>query len=271
MNSLIIPVNFSDCSSNAARYAADLAKTIQGEIHLIHVIATDTSAELMMTGPMYQEMLEAAETYMQQLQQELTRRTAGAVPVHTSVVIGSVIGQVEVLCDRLHPYAVVLGVTGPTLTKTITGSPVSALLHLAYPVLVLPENAVFHQFQRIALACDVHDLESGLPHSLPLLKTLRQQFHARIDIITIEDWKTWTGEEYFLRSQVWKRRLGELEPEIHQVHTSQVAEGIADYLVEHPADLVIVFPKKHNILELHTSQSRKFARHSSVPVLSLHE
>lgn len=271
MKPIVVPVNFSHCSTNAARYAADLAQAIQGELHLINVLQVYTTAELMMTESMYQEMIDSANTYIKALRDELAERTSHAVPVHTTVVLGTVSGQVEALCDQLNPYAVVLGAAGPTITKTLTGSPVAPLLHLPYPVLVIPEDAAFHQFQRIALACDVNDLESGLPHSMPLLKELRHQFHAHIDIVTIENWKTWTEGEYELRAQTWKSRLKALEPELHQVHSTRVEEGIADYLADHPADLVIVFPKKHNALEFHTSQSRKFAKHGHIPVLSLHE
>jgi nucleotide-binding universal stress UspA family protein len=224
-----------------------------------------------MTQYTYDTMVDSANTFIKDVQIELIQRTHNKIPVHTHVETGTVYGQVEALCDRLKPYAVILGASGPTFEKFVSGSPVGSLLHLPFPVLVVPEHVPFHRFQQIVLACDINDLESGLPHSLPLLKELQKRFDAHIDIVTVESGKTWTGEQFYVQAEAWKTRLKDLQPEMHLVHHARVEEGLLDFLADHPADLVIVFPKKHSFLEFHTSQSRKFAKHSNVPVLSLHE
>ncbi|MES1249888.1 MAG: universal stress protein, partial [Chitinophaga rupis] len=54
MKPLVVPVNFSSCSSCAARYAADLAETIQGEVHLINVVNYPfTASDMVMTEEIY--------------------------------------------------------------------------------------------------------------------------------------------------------------------------------------------------------------------------
>jgi hypothetical protein len=45
---------------------------------------------------------------------------------------------------------------------------------------------------------------------------------------------------------------------------------VLDYVEDHQADLVLVFPKKHGLLEFHISQARKIALESLVPVMSVH-
>ena len=38
MKNIIVPVDFTETSNNAARYAADLAAFIGAELHLVHVL-----------------------------------------------------------------------------------------------------------------------------------------------------------------------------------------------------------------------------------------
>jgi len=272
MKSIVVPVNFSPCAANAARYAADLALAIHSDLHLIHVLQVPVnSAELTMTQYLYEEMVESADIALKQLQFELIKRTNHRVKIQIHLDAGGVGAKIKELCRELQPYAIVLGATAPTFEKFLVGSPISSLLHnMDYPVLVVPETYSFHPFRRILLACDLEDIGSGIPYSLPLLKGLREQFGSRFDIVTVGTQNVLTEELHVLDSVGWKTKLKELYPEIHYVQGSKVEDGILDYLAHNDADLILVFPKKHGLLEFHVKQSRKVARHSPVPVLSLH-
>jgi nucleotide-binding universal stress UspA family protein len=272
MKSIVVPVNFSACASNAAHYAADLATAIQADLHLIHVIQVPvSSAELTMTQYLYESMIESANTSLQELQVELTRRTSHRIKVEISLEAGNVDAKVKDLCRKLQPYALVLGATGPTFEKFLAGSPVASLLHnLDHPVLVVPENYAFQPFRRILLACDLDDLGSGIPRTLPLLKDLRERFGSRFDILTVETNKVLSDEASVFGSDGWKTQLKELYPEIHYIRKTRVEEGIVEYLAHNETDLIMVFPKKHGFLDFHVSQSRKVAQQSPLPVLSLH-
>jgi nucleotide-binding universal stress UspA family protein len=273
MTSIIIPVNFSACSENAARYAADLAQAIRADLHLIHVIEIPmTSADMVMTEALYQEMVESSSASLKELQLRLQKRTHNTIKVDTQIEVGSVTGKMKEVCHELRPYAVVLGASGPSFEKFLAGSPVSSLLHnLNYPVLVVPETATFHQFRRVLLACDLDDIGSGIPLSLPLLKDLRQFFGSKFDIVTVETGTVLSDEQKTFKYEGWKYQLKDLYPEIHYIRNSKVEDGIQEYLSKHETDLVMVFPKKHSLFEFHTSQSKKFTKHSTIPVMSMHE
>jgi nucleotide-binding universal stress UspA family protein len=273
MKSIVIPVNFSACSNNAARYAADLAQAIRADLHLVHVIEVPlTSADIIMTETLYEEMVESSSNSLKELQFDLRRRTRHSIKVEIRMEVGSVTGKMKELCQEIKPYAIVLGASGPTLEKFLAGSPVSLLLHnLNYPVLVVPEGVTFHQFRRVLLACDLDDIGSGIPMSLPLLKDLRQYFGSRFDIVTVETGSVLSEEQKTFQCESWKDQLKDLYPEIHYIRNTKVEDGIHEYLGRHEADLVMVFPKKHSFFEFHTSQSKKFTKHSTIPVMSVHE
>ena len=272
MKAIVVPVNFSPCSANAARYAADLARAIHADLRLIHVIQVPVnSAELMMTQSLYEEMVEFADIALKQLQFELTKRTNNRIKVDTTLEAGSVGAKVKDLCQQVKPYAIVLGAAGPSVEKFVAGSPVASLLQiLDCPVLVVPEAATFQQFRRILLACDLEDIGSDVANSLPLLKDLREQFGSSIAIVTVETSRVLREEDSVFEPGCWKDQLKALQPEVHYIRKSRVEEGILEYLGHNEADLIMVFPKTHGFFDFHTSQSRKLAKHSPVPVLSLY-
>jgi nucleotide-binding universal stress UspA family protein len=273
MKPIVVPVNFSPCAHNAALYAADLARILKADLHLIHVIQLPvTSAEMGMSEYLYESMVDTANTSLKELQVDLTRHTHGKVCVEISLEVGGLGSKVRELCQELAPFAVILGSSGPTLEKFITGSPLASLLHnIEFPVLVVPENIPFRHYHRILLACDLADLGAGLPQSLSLLKELRAHFGSRFDVLTVETPDVLEGEQAVFESEGWKEPFKDLYPEIHFIRTRKVDEGIREYLLQNEVDLVLVFPKKHRLFEFHVSQSRKVAKNSPIPVMSLHE
>jgi nucleotide-binding universal stress UspA family protein len=272
MKTIVVPIDFSPCSDNAVRYAADLALGIKADLHLIYVIQVPVSAaELTMTDYVYREMVEGANLSLQKTQADLLKRTQGRIRIDTMVEAGIVSAKVRDLCRQIKPYAVVLGAAGPSLEKFLAGSPVTSLLqNLDYPVLLVPETSSFQQFRRILLACDLEDIGSDMANSLPLLKELREKFKSRIDVVTVETSRVLREEGSLFEPGCWKDQIKELYPEVHYIRKPRVEDGILEYLAHNEADLIMVFPKKHGFLEFHTSQSRKLAQHSPIPVLSLH-
>ena len=273
MKPIVVPVNFTGSSSNAARYAADMALAVQGELHLIHVVQFPvTPAEIPTSDIMFEELQRNGETLLEALKKELTDRTNGYVPVSTHMDTGGVEYHLQKYCDRIKPFVVVMGASGNFLERMFAGSnTVRAVHHLPYPVLVIPDKAAFHAIRKIVLACDLDDIASGIPVSVSFLSELRDLFSAHFEVVNVITRSEQSEGQAVFEFDSWKDRLQEIYPEIHFVHTNKVDEGINDYLAGHPADLLLVFPKSHSLLEFHRSQAKKVVLHCPIPVMSLHE
>jgi nucleotide-binding universal stress UspA family protein len=63
---LLVPTDFSEDSEQAARYAVELAKRFQAEIHCIHVV--DIPADLLSTSDYY--MTGPSEAFLDQIREE---------------------------------------------------------------------------------------------------------------------------------------------------------------------------------------------------------
>ncbi len=262
MKTIVVPVNFSASSDNAARYAADMARAIDANLHLIHVIQIPAStAEIPTTEYVFEEMQNSAAEGLRLLREELVKRTDKKVDIFVHVDAGSLVYRINEFCAHSAPFVVVMGNSGN-----------SSIHHLPYPLIFVPENAAFHFIKKIVLACDLDDIAGGVPVASSILKELRDSFGSIFEVINI-----CTASQYHQNEaeaafefDCWKDKLHKLYPEVHFVRMKKIDQGIGEYLDSHPADLVLVFPKKHNILEFHSSYSKKIALHSKVPVMSIH-
>jgi nucleotide-binding universal stress UspA family protein len=271
MTSILVPVNFSPCSFNAARYAAGLAMATGAELHLLHVIQIPlTSTEMVMNEYLYTQMSEAAESGLKEIKTDILEQEPGLVSVTTHLQTGNVAEKVNEWYGALKAELIVMGVTAPTMEKFLAGSPVGNLLHLRHPLLVVPEHAKYEPLRRIVLACDESDIQHGIPHSLPLLRELRERTGATVDIVTVDTGSV-LSDEATCYCGTGPDSLAVLSPKRHYIRQHNVEEGLQAYLHDEAFDLTVVFPKRHSLLEFHPSRSRRLARHAQTPVLSLPE
>lgn len=274
MRTIVAPVNFTSISANAARYAADLALATQAELHLYYVLQLPvTVAEFPVTDYVFEGMQEAGAQGLEELQKELIKRTSGKVDIFTHMEVGTVENKIEEFCGHKKPFVVVMGVSGHTLERALTltgGNLTAAIRRLPYPLIVVPENAVFSQIHKIVLACDLNDISGGVPVSPAFLKELRDNFGASFDVLNINTRGQQQETANIMEVEAWKACILETFPEVHFVQTDNVEEGIAQYLNEHPADMLLVFPKRHNFFEFHRSHAKKLALNSNVPIMSIH-
>lgn len=273
MRTIVVPVNFSPASNNAARYAADLAVVISGSLQLVHVLQMPfTALEYPMPDGTLEGLRESAVTQLKELAAELNKRTANRVQVEMDIELGSVEYKVRKYCEEAQPFLVVMGSAGSPLNRLIAGSAtLQALRRLAYPILVIPEGVEFEQPERILLACDLKDIHSGMIGATGFLRELKDLFAARFDVVNITTPAEEGQGETVFTYEARRAQMKEIYPELHFVHTDTVDKGIGEYLKAHPAGWLIVFPKKHAFYELHSSQAKKIVLHSTIPVMSIHE
>ena len=270
MRTLLVPVDETDNSANAARYAADMALAIDGELHLLHVVRIPVMPAEAPVGYLFDQLERDGLTLLEALSKELAERTRGQVTIQTLQVIGGVEYQIAEVSRQLRPFAVVMGAPRGSVLGAIGGSPaVDAARHLPYPVLVIPAGVVFRRIRRIVLAAEAEDIGSGLPVTVAFLRQLWDLFGAHFDVVNVAG-KSDESEKVFELYR-WKEAWGELYPELHFVTAESIAEGVDKYIGEHDADWLMLFPKSHRWLEFHRSRSAGMVAHSRVPVMSVCE
>jgi nucleotide-binding universal stress UspA family protein len=255
MKSLLVPINFTDNAAGAARYAADLALAVEADIHLLHVIDL---------GFDFEETEQKGRDLLNSMRDELVERSHGQVAITTSLRLGDVETQIEECCLRMNPFAVVMGADDANFHGGFAEYHVAkAVARIRKPLLVIPAGESFHAVRKVVLACEADDVASEIPVPLDFLKQLRSYFACSFDIISV------SGKNQQALSDIFKLVLHDNFPELHFVRSSNIEEGIRNYLKNNRADWLMVFPKKHRLLEFHSSRARRIVSHSPIPVLSV--
>jgi nucleotide-binding universal stress UspA family protein len=139
---LLVPTDFSEDSEQAARYAVELAKRFQAEIHCIHVV--DIPADLMSTSDYY--MTGPSEQFVDQLREEskknleaFTEKNLEGAQVQTAFLEGSPFVEIIRYARDQQIDLVVIATHGRTgLKHVLFGSVAEKVVRKApCPVLVV--------------------------------------------------------------------------------------------------------------------------------------
>ena len=274
MKVIIAPTDFSEISINAVNYAADLAVTIHAGLALLHVYQVPVNySEVPLPATILSDT-ENAIAKIEKLKEKLTERTRAEIKIYTEVQIGSVITVLRDYCKDLKPYAVVMGAQGAgAVERFLFGSnTISAMKHLSWPLIVVPAEAKYTRIKKIGLACDMKNVTETTP--IEEIKALAKEFGARVEVIHIstEDDNKY-GPEIVNESGLLQELLYDTHPTYHFPGNVNIEEGLSSFAEKNKLDLLIIVPKKHNIIDklFHKSHSKQLIFHTHVPVMAVHE
>ena len=270
MKPLLVPTDFSASSINSAKYAADMAIAINADLYLLHVLQLPVSTtEVPLTEELFEDMQEAAKSDMSNLKGELEKHTGGKVNIFTLIETGSIEHEIEEFCVRRNPFAVIMGSKKNGAERFMFGSnALFAIKHLQHPLMIVPHDISFHSMRKIALACDLTDVNACIP--VNILKEIQQAFHSSFDVLNVSK-KNISDLKSNLEFLLLKDLLKDLYPTYHFNIANTVEEGITHFLEEHNIDLLLLIPKRHNIFEFHQSHTKKMVLKGSVPIMTIHE
>jgi nucleotide-binding universal stress UspA family protein len=275
MKVIIAPTDFSDLSLNAVTYATEMASSVQASLALLHVCQMPMSfSEVPVPAEALTSLIKDAEKRIEKLRDDIVKKTNGKIKVYTEIKTGFVIQELQGYCAALKPYAVVMSTQGAgAVERFLFGSnTVSAMKHLAWPLIVVPAEAKFTTIRKIGLACDMKNVMDTAP--VEEIKTLVKEFNASLHVVHIntgDDIKY--GPEIVDQSGLLQEMLDELHPSYHFLDEIDIEEGLSAFAENNKLDLLIVVPKKHNVISnlFHKSHSKQLVMHTHVPVMAVHE
>lgn len=274
MKVIVCPTDFSHHSVAAARYAADLAGMLNMKLCLVHVCPLPvTIAEIPLPPYPFDHTIEEAHQHLDSLRNELAVRTGGRINIDTECRQGFFIPELTAFCETLKPYAVVIGSEEATgLERFVSGaSTFAAITKLRWPVIVVPQEAVFSGIGKIALACDLQDVVHSLPEKE--IVTLVKEFHAELHVLHIGGDGQSFSPDLVAESGLLQEMLSQLDPEYHFIEGDNVEQGIMDFLASRDFDMLFIFPKHRHLLDsiFHRSHSKRLVMQAHIPVAALHE
>jgi nucleotide-binding universal stress UspA family protein len=261
MNTVIVPVDFSETSLNAARYAVKLLTGHYGVNMILHNV--------------YEKPSQAAESLDKLEKLKASLMDIGTVKTTVLAEEGSdFITELEKLARHQQADLIIMGITGRSaLGQTFIGSNTLKIVQRKVcPVLIVPPDALYRDVKNVLLTSDFKNVISSTP-SVPIKKLLKA-FRPNLHIINVdsEHYVALTEEYQEQRAQL-KDMFKEFNPEFYFLGLYDVDEAINQFAHDKDVDFIIVIHKEHSLLSklFVKSHTKKLAYHSSIPVLALHE
>ena len=275
MKTIIIATDFSPVSTNAVNFAADMAISIDASLLLFHAYNIPISySDVPVMLVSVEEMKKTNEELLSGLKDKLNHITSGKIKIDTEARMGNTVDELEELCKKIQPFAVVMGAMGHSgIEKIVFGSTtLTAIRHLTWPIICVPPGKEYGKgIEKIGFACDFKQVVETTP--VQFIKQMVKEFGAELHILNVDyknkNFKPDTPEQSFLLHNM----LEDVKPQYHFINCIDTEDGINEFAETNNLDLVITIPKKHKLLEgiFKPSSTKKLVFQSHIPVMCLHE
>jgi nucleotide-binding universal stress UspA family protein len=276
MNNVIVPIDFSETSKNAARYAAHIS-TLIPDAHLILYNVFDTLEYGSDSSPLGTEGEEDAS------RKEIVELALASVETEISGITNARISLVadegHRFLDTLEEYVkknniqlIVMGITGATrLSQVIMGSNALNIVKRAIaPTIIVPPDAQSQSAKNVLMLTDFKDIENTIP--IPTVKSVLDLFKPNLYIVNVDhEHYVQVTDEYKTERAKLETQLSEYKPEFYFIRLFDFVEATNQFVSDYKIDLILTFPRKHSFLSsmFKTSSTKELAYHSHVPIAAI--
>jgi len=281
MKTILVPIDFSKPSENAANYALHLAKTIKANITLCHAQYIPVEVPTQSFGgwsgydltTLKEESMKALDDLADKLRNKAVESSLPGAFRPAISCITEVGGAVEVitrLAKKLETSLLVMGMTGAgTLARLAFGSISRSMIeHTQQPLVLVPEGFLFNHIKKIAFATSLAEEDCEAIHALAFFARFFDADLLAVHVSTSED----SGQEQQLRL---KNFLSDITCKINydkiyyrQVNQKNVDQGLG-WLSEHGMiDLLVMVHRQKGLFEsLFSSHTHARASNLDLPLM----
>lgn len=257
---VIVPVDFSETSLNAAKYAADMyANRDDIQIVLYHFYKKE-------------EEVEAALNNLNELKSSLILNCPNIEILNESG--DDFIDSLAAYAHVRTAYMIVMGLTGKSaITQWFSGSNTLKMAEKSVcPVLIVPGDAKYSGTDNILIASEMRYVEET--PVLLAVKRVLTDFKPRLHVLNVDD------SHYISLTTGFKRErdkmeelLAEFKPEFYFMRLFDFHEAINLFVRDQKIDMIIIGPKFHGFFSklFKTQHTKKMIYQSKVAVLAVHE
>ena len=260
MTTVIVPIDFSDISYNAGRYAAKLLQGYEGiEIILYNMYESDVENEMIMED-------------LENFKKELLETTTANISLYAEQG-DEFVEELEKFSRHRSADLVVMGITGKSaIAQKFIGSNALKMAESKYcPVLIVPANCEFREVKNVMLTSDFKDVERSTP-SVPIKKVLSLLNPTLLIVNVNEDIYIEISEKLDVEKQKLVEMFNEFNPEFYFLRLYDVEQAITQFASDKNIDLIITIQREHSkIYRFFKSHTKELAYQSTLPVLVVHE
>ncbi len=267
---ILFPTDFSEMAAQGYLYCLHIAKQLGASVDVLHIYRTDLNIPT--TSDFGLKMLEQRKQNIalelgKFAKLETNKQLAKEVDIklHTQLGLAS-----DVIVEYANSNAIDL-IIMPTkgehnIIEVLFGSTTTATVARANcPVLIIPENYVYHPIKNIAYTINIKDEKTA---DSPLPITLTKLYDAALYYIYIYDKDPASEAEI---NDVLAQNSSELNVHFHQIKNKLIENGISSFLKEKEVDLLVSYSPQKSFFErfFHLSTTRHIIEQIKSPMLVL--
>jgi nucleotide-binding universal stress UspA family protein len=260
MKTIIVPLDFSETSLNAAHYAARMFNGQKDSTLILYHFYELTDDK------------QIAENYLVSLQNEFE-----ANHIHVEIQLDSGDNFIDRFAAFAHikrPDMIIMGLTGKTpLAQRFSGTNTLKMAEKNIcPVLVVPAGASFGEIKNVMIASEMKGIAER-PVLLEVKKVLKE-FKPSLHILNVDSSHYLSlTKDFKMERDKMEALLAEFNPEFHFMRLYDFHESINLFTADKNIDMIIIAPKYHGFFELlfKTQHAKTLLYHSKIPVLLIHE
>ncbi len=285
---ILVPVDYSECSELACRYAAKLACKLDAEVKLFHAYFTPSFDLIELSGTVQiQEHLKeevasdleatekkTAEKFVQDLQDAFSECRAANIVVTYGISAGVPEDEIARYCDEYLPDLVIMGTHGRDSGKSILGSVTESMIRrLKCPVLAIPEKYSFVGEKNLKNLMYVTEFDESDFVSIKKLMDLMSSLNMKIHCLHIgEETGEWDKIKMEGLKEYFKKAYKKSEVECSFVGGIDLIDAINLYVQEKNVNIISLTSRRRNIIDklFRTDLTKKLFYHSNIPLLVFH-
>lgn len=272
MKNILVPVDFSKVSENAADYAAEFARCINAKLILYYVFSPPVPVADVPVVFFDPQEIEKKNMKMLHTLDKKLKTKYGKIETELWNEPGFVVDAITHFTQQHKIDIVIMGVTGAGKSPGILGSNTTSVMHrIKVPVLVIPQGCEFKKPSTIALACDY---KSVLPdEAIDKFKFFAHLFDSKVLLFNVIKNDELESYQKAAAEVNLENMLSDLEHSIHFSSGNNLPDEINKFIDKHKVDMLVMFPHHYNLIEgiFHRSATKEMAFLSHVPLLSIYE
>jgi nucleotide-binding universal stress UspA family protein len=286
---ILVPVDYSECSVFACRYALKIAGRLQADIRLFHTyyspafdliemasaVQTQTQLKEEALNNLEASEKETAENFVKSLNDYITDSNLPKINISYEIKPGVPEDEIRRYSGWYEPNLVVMGTHGKgSGVSSIMGSVTAAVIgRIDYPVLAIPEKYKFIGEKNIKNIMYVTDFDESDFLSIRTLMHLTDPLGLDIFCVHIgNDPKSWDKIRMEGLMDYFHKSYGETRVEYSFISQKNLLEDLDKLIQEKNINILSITSHRRNILEklFRTNMTKKLFYHTSIPLLVFH-
>jgi nucleotide-binding universal stress UspA family protein len=286
---ILVPVDYSECSKFACRYAIKIACRVGAEIKFFHTyyspafdlielagaVQTQTQLREEVTTNLEESEKATIESFIQQMKDYVAECGMKAAMFSYDIAPGVPEDEIIQFSQEYEPDLVVMGTHGKgTGVGSIIGSVTAAVINrISFPIIAVPEKYIFIGEKNVKNVLYVTDFDESDFLSLKKLMNITEQLDLDIHCVHIgENPKEWDQVKMDGLMAYFSKAYGKTQVTYSFINQKNLLENLDNLVREKSINIVSLTSHRRNIIDklFRPNLPKKLFYHSGIPLLVFH-